>query len=83
MLLLNVIAHIHDLVCSVYDSYPNNSLDAMVCCSFSMRYTHTHVHAHTSSHNYQSAVIGEIDEELEAEMNYSEIRAEPLNAVTH
>ena len=29
------------------------------------------------------AVIGEIDEEMEAEMNLSEIRAEPLNPVIH
>lgn len=29
------------------------------------------------------AVIGEIDEEMEAEMNLSEIRAEPLNPVVH
>lgn len=29
------------------------------------------------------AVIGEIDEEMEAELNLSEIRAEPLNPVVH
>lgn len=30
-----------------------------------------------------SAVIGELDEEIEAEVNLSEIRAEPLNPVVH
>ena len=30
-----------------------------------------------------SAVIGEIDEELDSEINLVDIRAEPLNAVVH
>ena len=29
------------------------------------------------------AVVGEVDEEMEAELNLSEIRAEPLNPVVH
>lgn len=29
------------------------------------------------------AVIGEVDEELDSEINLADIRAEPLNAVVH
>ena len=29
------------------------------------------------------AVIGEVDEEMDAEMNLADIRAEPLNPVLH
>ena len=30
-----------------------------------------------------SAVIGELDEDLDSEINLSDIRAEPLNSVVH
>ena len=42
--------------------------------SLSLSHTHTHTHR---------AVVGEIDEEMEAELNLAEIRAEPLNPVVH
>ena len=40
------------------------------------------VHTHTHTCIF-SAVVGEVDEEMEAEINLSEIRAEPLNPVIH
>ena len=39
-----------------------------------LKYTHT---------SLCRAVVGEVDEEMEAELNLSEIRAEPLNPVVH
>lgn len=38
---------------------------------------------HTRHYGYYRAVIGEIDEELDSEINLTEIRAEPLNTVVH
>lgn len=75
---LRIMPHMHFLACHGHSHVMVMFMSHACPHMLHMRFTHS-----TLSPYPCSAVIGEIDEEMEAEINLSEIRAEPLNPVMH